>query len=76
MEKGRNRAREDGKPGDGYKKGKDGSQDGGMGEGDAQALLNTASRGVRELNKQGFGGQSECFRADETDKKTIIEQRL
>jgi hypothetical protein len=39
MEKGRKRRGKDGKLGDRDKKGKDGFQDGGMGEVDAQALL-------------------------------------
>jgi hypothetical protein len=56
----------DGKPGDADKKGKDGSQDGGMGEGDAQALLEIYKEQKQlrealenELNKQGLGGSGQ-----------------
>jgi hypothetical protein len=56
----------DGKPGDRDKKGKDGFQDGGMGEVDAQALLEIYKEQKQlrealenELNKQGLGGSGQ-----------------
>jgi hypothetical protein len=63
---------EDGKLGDGDKKGKDGSQDGGMGEGDA--IFAAQPRGVRRTEQTRFRWQSECFREDETDKKQILNK--
>lgn len=67
MEKGQKPGEgKDGKLGDGDKKGKDGSQDGGMGEGDAQALLEIYKEQKQlrealenELNKQGLGGSGQ-----------------
>jgi hypothetical protein len=63
------------------KKGKDGFQDGGMGEVDAQALLEIYKeqkqlRGVRKRTEQTrFRWQwSECFREDERDRKQILNK--
>ncbi|WP_339919282.1 hypothetical protein [uncultured Flavobacterium sp.] len=56
----------EGKAGEGSKKGKEGSQDGGEGEGDAQALLEIYKEQKQlrealenELNKQGLGGSGQ-----------------
>ena len=67
MEKGQKPGEgKDGKPGYGDKQGKDGSQDEGMGEGDAQALLEIYKEQKQlrealeiELNKQGVGGSGQ-----------------
>jgi hypothetical protein len=65
------------------KKGKDGFQDGGMGEVDAQALLEIykEQKQLREVRKRTeqtrFRWQwSECFREDERDRKQILNKGL
>jgi hypothetical protein len=78
MEKGQKGRGKDGKLGDRDKKGKDGFQDGGMGEVDA-LLRYTRNRRLHEaleneLNKQGLGQWSECFREDERDRKQILNK--
>jgi hypothetical protein len=78
MEKVRKRARKDGKLGDRDKKRKDGFQDGGMGEVDAQALLEIYKEQKlhealeNELNKQGLGGSGQ----NALEKMKEIEKQI
>jgi hypothetical protein len=69
--------------GDQTKKGKDGFQDGGMGEVDAQALLEIYKEQKQlhealenELNKQGLGGSGQNALEKMKDRKQILNKGL